>query len=65
MMKYCDCLQLAHSYIGSEQTQHLFVQKFPHILMSEPSTDAELALDDQDKYYPFSGTSAKSMIFLI
>lgn len=59
-MNFSDFAKLMHKYIGTTKDQQEFVQYLLFLVMHEPSTDFDKALDNKDEYYPYSKDKEKS-----
>ncbi len=62
-MTLSDFLKILHSYVGTETDNQDYIVFLLPFIMREPRNDEERELDEQDKYYPYSGSdSEKDML---
>ena len=53
-MKFCEYLKIMNCYIGEEKSQYDFMYELFALFISDPYTDKDIKLDENDDYYPFS-----------
>ena len=56
MMTLSECLQLLHSYIGTDCDKQDYLFFLQTLIMREPITVEEQQADEENKYYPYIGS---------
>ena len=63
-MNLSECLQLLHSYIGTECDKQDYIVYMQTLIMRAPMNEAEEKADDEDNYYPYKGSESEKDFLL-